>query len=255
MSTIAGSVEFLNSVQIDDVVLLQSTLEVQGAVHFDSTSQLDGNVTCGANLDTTAGDIQANTCTMGGILTLNGSNFQSNSPTNTFVGDISAANIGSSGLMSCNGALSANSTANVSGLLTAVSGVACGDAITNTNNSCQVIDANGHICTTGSTPSIYLGPAAGTGATFSITGTDNSHTVSVITGSSPAANDTIFVVSYSTPFLGISGSAPRSTATPTCAIAAMGGNYVNNQISSQYAFNSTTALIAGHTYSWNILTQ
>lgn len=104
----------------------------------------------------------------------------------------------------------------------------------------------------GTAPTGTVGTGAGGGGTVAVTGNQNSHVVTVVTGTTPAANAVIALINVG----GTSTTdGPNPTISPGNANAAGLGADVwgaSSGTGKVYTLNSTTALIASTTYVFNI---
>ena len=100
-----------------------------------------------------------------------------------------------------------------------------------------------------STPSISAGAAAGSSPTITITGTDISGIISIVAGTSPTTGD-LCDVTFTSSF----PNSSRVVFSPTSTESATFGNamYVTNSASG-FSLNTTSALSAGITYTWNYI--
>jgi hypothetical protein len=100
---------------------------------------------------------------------------------------------------------------------------------------------------------ITIGSGAGTGATYSIVGTDGNHTVAIETGTSPAASSMLFTITFT--------ASRGHTTYPVIWQAGLSGYtslaqsvWINSSSSTSYTINSgSTALTAGVEYYWNVV--
>lgn len=108
-----------------------------------------------------------------------------------------------------------------------------------------------HLIGTTGRPSVVAGAGAGTGPIVSNNGTDMSGTVEVTAGVTPASNDVILTLTFSSAY----ASAPYCTFSPintvTGALAGASGIYIATTITT-LTFNSlVTGLVTGSVYDWN----
>jgi hypothetical protein len=102
------------------------------------------------------------------------------------------------------------------------------------------------------TPTIAAGSGAGTGPTVSISGTDRSGSITVTTGTSPAASAVIATVTFGQPFgVAPSGVLISSANAATAALSAAGIAWGDTLTTTTWALNSgSSALAASTTYKW-----
>ena len=110
-----------------------------------------------------------------------------------------------------------------------------------------------HIVGNSTPPSITAGASAGTSPTVSVTGTDLAFSITITTGTSPAASGVIATVTFNTAY----GSSPKKHVTPTNASAASlsGANMVYpTSTTTTFVLNAnTTALSASTTYTFDVI--
>ncbi len=118
------------------------------------------------------------------------------------------------------------------------------NAITITGN----LTVQGHIISGGTAPTIAAGPAACTTPTVSVSGTDTSGTITVVTGTGCAASGKLATVTFAVPF----GSAPHVLLTPAEPHATAIGTYIDSSTISSSAFDLqvTTTPASSTTYKW-----
>lgn len=150
---------------------------------------------------------------------------------NTLVRWSNSTNVYDSHLIDDNISINATESLNVQGNLTAI-----------------------HYYGGGSVPTVVLGSGAGTGATYTITGTDTAHTFNITEGTVPSTSATIATITFSTTF---------STA-PHCIIDGQNSNAIllsgatmvrsDNENRTSYTITGgTSALTSALTYSWDVI--
>jgi hypothetical protein len=127
----------------------------------------------------------------------------------------------------------------------------------------QDITINGHIITSGSTPTVQSMPAAGTNATVSVDGNDTSGTITLnsgtstttgtgtgatTTGSDPTAGD-MATIKFSKAF----GKTPRIILTPNDGKSAPLLIYPDNSSSTSFSFALSNLPAASTTYTFNYI--
>lgn len=104
-----------------------------------------------------------------------------------------------------------------------------------------------HIAAGGSTPSRSNGPALGSGGTVSVSGSDSAGSITINTGSSPAAGCYV-TVTFATPF----SSTPHISITPVGSAAATVGYYINRSTSS-FSVCSVNAAPGSSTFGFDYI--
>lgn len=140
---------------------------------------------------------------------------------------------------------------------TASPGLVAGSNITVTGTwPNQTINATGSstysLGGTLSSSNVAVGAGAGTGATVSVSGLDGNHSIDLVTGTSPTANDTLFTLTYTTsrghnsfPVISQEGNVGYTSLSQVVI--------VTSTSSAQYVVSSaSTPLAASTSYSWSI---
>jgi hypothetical protein len=109
-----------------------------------------------------------------------------------------------------------------------------------------------HLSSITTTPTYTAGTGAGTAPTITVTGTDLSGNVSVLTGAAPAGtNATIVTITFNSAY----GTAPYVILQPANALTALlsgvSGVYVTSGTGTFLIVSGSTALTTLTTYSWN----
>lgn len=112
----------------------------------------------------------------------------------------------------------------------------------------------GHICFSGTTPTVAADVGAGTSPTISITGSDVRGKLSLTAGTSPAANSAALIITFANAFTGFYGG-PYVYLQPTNRNAASIVIYADKTGTApnlKATVNvGSAALTAGQAYTWN----
>jgi hypothetical protein len=112
-------------------------------------------------------------------------------------------------------------------------------------NATSNITVAGHIISSGATPTITAGSGAGTSPTVSISGNDITGTISITTGTSPAAS-TLATITFSTAY----GTAPNVLLTPVGSVSASIQYNLGSSSTTNFTLNTGTAPAASTTYTY-----
>lgn len=104
------------------------------------------------------------------------------------------------------------------------------------------------IIATGSTPTFTAGPAAGTSPTITVTGTDMEGEISVTVGTSPASNDVILDVNFTSSF----ANPPTVVFCPSNNNIST-GVYMGTTAINAFSLVHVGALTTGLTYKWKYI--
>lgn len=122
---------------------------------------------------------------------------------------------------------------------------------TNMKVTVKDLAITGHIISGGTTPGIAAGPAAGTSPSLSITGTDTAGTITLTTGTSPAAGAVAVTVNFASNF----ASAPVVVFSPTnpgaSSLSGASAVYVTPGTSSFTLSTWSGGLTASTLYQWS----
>lgn len=108
-----------------------------------------------------------------------------------------------------------------------------------------------HWLTNSGTPSAVAGTGAGTSPTISVVGNDSGFQVTLTTGTTPAANATIFTLTYNAAYGNTTFPVFSANNAAAASLSGTGAPFVTSIGSASFVFKSNSAALAGSTgYRW-----